>query len=237
MPFQEKIFPLQQVLELACAAQRVNNGYLKNLESLLTTEEDGTFKTAGYKHANKILMLATLGEDNTQYSGDFTKPVLLCTNLEDQELANEIQKYYKRLLFAAIDGENEFLVKINSILSTSEVKTNEFGWVACLPSVYKRDFSKNQLEKKIKTIDHEYLDDIGKTVVDKDCEILSAKRSKNFDAWNIDAIIDNKMVSWMSKNELALGACVIVKAKVKDHNKHWKFENPVTRLNYVKAAQ
>ena len=41
----------------------------------------------------------------------------------------------------------------------------------------------------------------------------------------------------MSKNELKLGPAVVVKAKVKDHAKHWKHETPVTRLNYVKAAQ
>jgi hypothetical protein len=45
------------------------------------------------------------------------------------------------------------------------------------------------------------------------------------------------MVSWLNKTNLNLGACVIVKAKVKDHSKHWKHQNDVTRLNYVKAAQ
>jgi hypothetical protein len=45
------------------------------------------------------------------------------------------------------------------------------------------------------------------------------------------------MVSWINKTSLDLGAGVIVKAKVKDHSKHWKHQNDVTRLNYVKAAQ
>ena len=61
--------------------------------------------------------------------------------------------------------------------------------------------------------------------------------NKNFEGYNIDAIINNKMVSWISKTGLELGACVIVKAKIKDHTKHWKHQNDVTRLNYVKAAQ
>jgi len=41
----------------------------------------------------------------------------------------------------------------------------------------------------------------------------------------------------LNKTNLDLGPCVIVKAKVKDHNKHWKHQNDVTRLNFVKAAQ
>ena len=64
-----------------------------------------------------------------------------------------------------------------------------------------------------------------------------AIKSKNFEGYNISAIIDNKMVSWLNKTNLNLGACVLVKAKVKDHTKHWKHQNDVTRLNYVKAAQ
>jgi hypothetical protein len=45
------------------------------------------------------------------------------------------------------------------------------------------------------------------------------------------------MVSWMDKVNLKLGACVVIKAKVKAHNHHWKHGIPVTRLNYVKAFQ
>jgi len=89
----------------------------------------------------------------------------------------------------------------------------------------------------IKTLDDGYVGLIGEQILDKDCEIINSQRSKNFDAWNIDAIIDNKMVSWFSQADLKLGPCVIIKGKVKDHSKHWKHSNAVTRLNYVKAAQ
>lgn len=226
-------FPLQTLLELACAAQRVNKEYRKDIEAVYT--DDG--KVAYYKYPNRQMILTTLGEDKTQYSEGFSKPQLLCTNLEDRELANDIQKYYRRLAFAAIQGENEFQTEVNSLLNSEEVPLNKLGFIACLPSVYKRDYAKNQIEKKVKTLDEGYLGEIGSQILDKDCEVMSSQRSKNFDAYNIDAIIDNKMVSWMSKDDLKIGACVIIKAKIKDHNKHWKHENAVTRLNYVKAAQ
>jgi hypothetical protein len=126
---------------------------------------------------------------------------------------------------------------VNSLLNSECIPLNKFGFIACLPSVYKRDYAITQTNKRVKTLDLEYLASIGSTVEDQDCEILSSRRSKNFDAWNIDAIIDNKMVSWFSKVDLKPGNCVVVKAKVKDHSAHWKHQNPVTRLNYVKAAQ
>lgn len=227
-------FPLQTLLELACAAQRVNKEYRKELEAVYAEGKDTVMY---YKFPNRQLMLLALGEDKTQYNGNFPKPPLLCTNLDDRDLANDIQKYYRRLAFAAIEGENEFQTTVNGLLNSETVPLNRLGFIACLPSVFKRDYAKNQMDKRVKTLDDALLGTVGSTVLDKDCEIVSSQRSKNFDAWNIDAIIDNKLVSWMSKSDLKIGACVVVSARVKDVSNHWKYELLSTRLNYVKAFQ
>ncbi len=138
---------------------------------------------------------------------------------------------------SAIQGDNEFQTEVNSLLNSPEVPLNKLGFIVCLPSVYKRDFGQRQIEKKVKQIDEGYLAEVGESLMDLDCEILACQRSKNFEGFNVDAIINNKMASWVSNKELELGPAVIVKAKVKGHQEHWKFKNPVTRLNYVKAAQ
>lgn len=231
------VFPLQVLLELACAAQRVNKTYQKDLEAIYADKDVIVGKVMYYKYPNRQLMLLALGEDKSQYSSEYPKPQLLCTNLDDRELANDIQKYYRRLAFAAIQGDNEFQTEVNGLLNSTDIPLNKLGFIACLPSVYKRDYARQQTEKKVKTLDVGYVGLVGEEILDKDCEVLSSQRSKNFDAWNIDAIIDNKMVSWMSKNDLKLGPCVVIKGKIKGHNEHWKHGNPVTRLNYVKAAQ
>lgn len=232
-----KEFPVQQVLELACAAQRVNKGYVKEIQALFaSTDEAGSNKAMAFIQPNKIHIQYTL--NIISWNGDMASaPVLLKVTDEDTELANEIRSHFKKLMFAAVQGDNEFQTKVNSLLFTENMPANEIGYVACLPSVYKRDYAQTQIKKRANTVEEGYLANIGSTILDKDCEILESSRSKNFDAWNITAIIDNRMVSWFSKTDLKLGACVLVKGKVKDHTKHWKHENPVTRLNYVKAAQ
>jgi hypothetical protein len=228
----KKEFPTQQVLELACAAQRINGAYIK--EEAPVYSEDGAFMYL--KHTNKIQMLCTL--DHTIWTADpKDAPMPLKVQAEDVALAEEIRKYFKRLLFAAIEGENEFQTNINSILSGEEVKQNQFGYVACLPSVYVRDLAQAKVKRAARSVEEGALAEIGSTVKDLDAEIISSVKSKNFEGWNIDAIINNKMVSWMNKTNLNLGPAVIVKAKVKDCNKHWKHQNDVTRLHYVKAAQ
>lgn len=225
-------FPLQRVLELSCAAQRLNKSYIKEAESVF--DSNGQFMFV--KHSNKVLVRSALGLESSNSGPEFA-PQPLFVEPEDAEFAEEIQKYYKRLMFSAVKGDNEFQMEVNTILTLGGVPKNKIGFVSCLPSVYKRDYANNQIEKRLKSIDHEYLASIGTELRDLDAEIIGSIRSKNFDAFNIDAIIDNKMVSWFSKTDLKVGPCVLVKGKVKDHSSHWKHKNPVTRLNYVKAAQ
>jgi hypothetical protein len=228
----EKSFPLEQVLGLACAAQRINGAYIK--EEAPVYSEDGAFMYL--KHTNKMQMLCTL-EPAIWTANPKDAPMPLRVLPEDIAQADEIKNYFKRLLFAAIEGENEFQTSINGFLSSDNIDIKNFGYIACLPSVYIRDLAQNKIKKAVKHVDEGYLADIGASLNDLDAEILSSVKSKNFDGYNIDAIINNRMVSWLNKTALNLGACVIVKAKVKDHSKHWKHGNDITRLNYVKAAQ
>jgi hypothetical protein len=227
-----KEFPLQQVLELACAAQRINGSYLKEPQAVYST--DGIYM--GTKQTNKMLMLVTV-HPHIWTADPKDKPVALEILPEDVALVEEIQKYYKRLMFAAVKGDNEFQMEVNTLLTLGVVPDNKIGFIACLPSVYQRDSAHRQIEKRARSADKEYLSAVGSSVFDKDCEILASQRSKNFDAWNVDAIIDNKMVSWFSKVDMKVGPCVVVKSKVKDHSLHWRYGNPVTRLNFVKAVQ
>lgn len=227
-----KDYPTQQVLELACAAQRINGAYLKESESVWA--DDGVFLYS--KKTNKMLMLCTL--DPTIWTADpKDAPMPLKILPEDIALAEEIKKYFRKFMFSAIEGENDFQTNINTILSGDLVKQNQFGYVACLPSVYVRDVAQTKVKKAARAVEEGALAEIGTQLKDLDAEIISSIKSKNFEGYNIDAIINNKMVSWMNKTNLNLGPAVIVKAKVKDCNKHWKHQNDVTRLHYVKAAQ
>jgi len=228
----KKEFPTQQVLELACAAQRVNGEYLKEAEGVYSS--DGIYMYT--KQTNKMQMLCTVNPTNwTADPKDAPMPLKIAD--EDVVLAQEIKTYYKRLLFAAIEGENDFQTNINSFLSSENIESKNFGYIACLPHVYVKDRVQNKLKKVARSVDEGHLGEVGSNLKDLDAEILSSVKSKNFEGYNIDAIINNKMASWINKTSLNLGACVIVKAKVKDHTKHWKHQNDVTRLNYVKAAQ
>jgi len=227
-----KEYPTQQVLELACAAQRINGAYIKENENIWA--EDGKFLFT--KHSNKLLMLCTL--DPAIWTADpKDAPMPLKITEEDITRAEDVKKHFRKFMFGAIEGENDFQTNVNTILNGETVKQNQFGYVACLPSVQIRDVAQTKVKKAAKSVDEGHLADIDTWIKDLDAEIISSVESKNFEGFNIDAIINNKMAAWVSKTNLEIGPAVIVKAKVKGYHKHWKHENDVTRLNYVKVAQ
>jgi hypothetical protein len=229
--FKMSEFSVQQILELACAAQRVNGDYIK--ETLWVYDDE--MKPLYRKEPNKFLMLFTLGCQ--PHYDDAHRPDLLKITQEDQTQAEEIRKYFRKFMFGAIAGENEFQTEVNTILNSDTVKQNKFGFIACLPSVMARDVKKTIIKKTLRDCDNEPLAQAETKLDDLDCEIVEVKRSNNFDAWNISAIINNKIVSWFSKNELKPGPCVVIKAKVKTHGENWTTKKVETRLNYVKVAQ
>ncbi len=100
-----KEYPTQQVLELACAAQRVNGTYLKESENIWA--EDGVFLYS--KKTNKMLMLCTL--DHKFWTADpKDSPMPLKILPEDTVQANEIKKHFRKFMFSAIEGENDFQI-------------------------------------------------------------------------------------------------------------------------------
>ena len=119
-----KEFPLQQVLELACAAQRVNGSYLKETQAVYA--DDGIYM--GSKQTNKMLMLVT-AHPPIWTADPKDKPVALEVLPEDTAMAEEIQQYFKRLMFSAIAGDNEFQTNINTFLSSENIESKNFGYM------------------------------------------------------------------------------------------------------------
>lgn len=226
-------FPTRRVLELACSAQRTNKDYLKDIQSVYDNEGKFLF----VKHSNKSLIRWALGIDRASGMSPEFAPQDIFIEDCDKEQAEEIQKYFRRLMFSAIKGDNEFQTEVNQLLSAEEIPANKIGYMASLPWVWQKDITRNRVDKALKSTETGFLADEGAWVADKDAEILRCDRSKNFDAYNILAIIDNKIVSWMGSKPVKIGPAVIVKAKIKQHGKNWLTKQDETRLNYVKVAQ
>lgn len=227
-------FPVQHVLELSCAAQRYNNCYEKENRPIYTDEG----KIIGYKHSNKLLMLLTADPTRRMDIDSTYRPATLEVIDQDKKLSEDIRIYYRRLMFTVMSQpENQFLQEIMSLLNKEMMPESKFGFVACLPHTYARDKKRNDIYKIIRECNNEYLDDKDKKVSNLSTVVVDCVKSKNFDAYNVLAIVDNKLVSWFSKNAILDGEITILSAKVKDHNENYISKKYETRLNYVKVKK
>ncbi len=229
----ENVFPTQRVLELACAAQRTNKEYIKDSQNIYDSEGKFLF----IRHPNKSLIRWALGVDRANGLAPELAPQDIFIEDCDKAQTEEIKKYFRRLMFSAIKGDNDFQTEVNQILNSESIPISKIGYVASLPWVWQKDISRNRTDKALKAAEEGFLAQVGNWLIDQDAEIIKCERSKNFDAYNILAIIDNKIASWMGSKSVNLGPAVIVKAKVKQHCQHWLVKKDETRLHYVKVVQ
>lgn len=227
-------FPVQRALELACAAQRYNQCYQKESETLYT--DDG--KSMGYKYSNKILMLWTLDEHKRSEADPAYLPPIIQTDERDTKLTEEIRTYYRRLMFSVLaQPDNQFLQEVLSLLNKETMNENKMGFIACLPHVYEKDRKRNDINKVIRDCENSYLADKDAKLVNLQATIVDCTRSKNFDAYNVLAIIDNKVASWFSKFPIKQHQITVESAKVKENTLNYMNKKPETRLNYVKVKK
>lgn len=227
-------YPVQQILELACAAQRYNNDYIKSNEVMYA--DDG--KVMGYKYSNKMMMLFTLDDKRRDGTNPEYLPPILQVIDADREKVEDIRNYYRRLMFSVMaQPDNTFLQEVHSLLNKETMSENKIGFIACLPSTYERDARRNDISKILKQCLNGYLATPDSKLTNLSAKIIDCTRSKNFEAFNILAIVDNKLVSWFARAPLKLGDITILSAKVKTNNEHWLSKKPETRLNYVKVKK
>lgn len=231
-------YAVRQVLELACAAHRTLGLYQKECTPVLNAE----FNIIDYKFSNKTLMLVAVGAEvnlkqELYYGLGNISPQKLIVIEEDKTFTAEIYSYYRRLMFSVLaDPDKSFQQELFSLLSKEFMTDKKFGYIACLPSTYERDRKRTDLSKRTKECVNEYLAAIESKISNVDATVIDCQRSKNFDAFNITAIVENKVVSWFSKTTIDNPVVKIKAAKVKAHQQHWISKKAETRLNYVKVV-
>jgi hypothetical protein len=183
-------------------------------------------------------MLWTLDKDKRNGADPKYLPPIIEPNDSDRMLTEDIRTYYRRLMFSVLaQPENQFLQEILSLLNKETMNENKLGFIACLPHVYEKDRRRNDINKIVRDCDNNYLADKETKLVGLKAKIIDCAKSKNFDAYNVLAIIDNKLASWFSKFPILQNEIEIISAKVKDNGNNYFSKKPETRLNYVKVKK
>ena len=213
----------QEALAVACAAQRVNGGYVKDTRRFSEAENKTQF-------ANKEIVKFSFKGDYAP--NDFIRPT---PTADDYIQVAEIHKWMKRYVLLGLGELDDFKRDMIESVSQDTVTFNNLGRVAFIPEFVKRDKHETGLTKEIRIEyrDSQYLGK-EKDVVEGVIKILDKRYSSQWESYNYTAVMDGNLVSFMNKFEHNVGDMNRMKAKVKSHTKNKLFSANETRLNYVR---
>jgi len=199
------------VFAAACAATRVNGGYLKYTE---TNDESGTSKLA-----NKVLIRQFL--DGTFDVRD-----------SDREQGEKVMQYCRSLTFKLLTDKrlSDFEQNMLSIVEKETLDSNyDIAIVSSLPNTYNRSEYRRAVDTRIRETEGVF-GTVGERV-QVTAEVVKCYFSDQWGTHFITAITDdNKQVFFAYKQSLTVGDNINIDGKVKAHRDN------STQLNYVKMV-
>ena len=209
--FQRPSYNTVDVFAAACAATRVNGGYLKYTE---TNDESGTSKLA-----NKILIRQFL--DGTFDVRD-----------SDREQGEKVMQHCRSLTFKLLTDKrlSEFEQNMLSIVEKETLDSNyDIAIVSSLPNTYNRSEYRRAVDTRIRETEGVF-GTVGERV-QVTAEVVKSYFSDQWGTHFITAITDdNKQVFFAYKQSLTVGDNINIDGKVKAHRDN------ATQLNYVKMV-
>ena len=220
-----KTVSTQEALAVACAAQRINGGYVKDTRRFSEPDNKTQF-------ANKEIVKFAYHGDPSYLPMDYVRPI---PTEEDYIQVAEIQKWMRRYVMLGLADLDDFKRDMINAVSADIVPVNNLGRVAFIPEFVKRDQHESGLKKEIR-VEYRNSQYLGKEkdVVEGVGKILDKRYSQQWESFNYVAVIDGNLVSFMNKFEHNVGDMKRIKAKVKAQGKNKLFSANETRLNYVK---
>ena len=220
-----KTVSTQEALAVACAAQRINGGYIKDTRRFSEPDNKTQF-------SNKEIVKFAYHGDPTYLPMDYVAPI---PTEEDYEQVAEIQKWMRRYVMLGLADLDDFKRDMINSVSADVVPVNSLGRIAFVPEFVKRDQHETGLTKEIRIEyrDSQYLGK-EKDVVEGVAKILDKRYSTQWESYNYVAVIDGNLISFMNKFEHEVGTMKRIKAKVKAQTQNKLFSANETRLNYVK---
>lgn len=203
---QKFSIPADTVWAASCAAQRINNDYLK-------FEIDN-------KVPNRTLMIEFIQKPDTITEADY-------------EMAKKVRQYFQALTFKVLKGEklNDFVNNAMLISNRDTITENfDIAVIACLPNSYIKSKNKDDVNNRIRFAQGGYIGQESDKVSFVG-EVLRSAYSQQWNTYYITCINDQDQVVFFSyKNALDVGTNVSLQGTVKAHRDN------STQLNRVKIV-
>lgn len=218
-----KMFNTLEVLAVAYAAYRINNGYLK-------------FETYDY-HKNIIEKYSNKDYVKGYYNKSVFKhiPIIEITDADREHAAKARSHFNKYTIGILGNSLTDFQQDLFSAVTADEVSFSQLGVLAYVPEMIVREQRESALKKTLKQDfkESKHVGARGETF-EGVCRILSKQWFNSFERWGYTVESDGNLLSFFNKFEFQEGETRLIKGKIKDLVNNKKFKVNETRLNYVK---
>ena len=222
-----KTYPTKLLLELAFAANRINQGYVKTTRRY-SEGQPTTF-------SNKEIVSFTAAhylQDNPYLPSDFV-PVKVTE--EDRTALATAEKHMRRYTMLALGNLNDFQADIFAAYSQTDTPVNSVGLIAYLPQFVERELEDKIYKGRLKT---EFADSA--PIKDKkiigELEILKRIYSVNYETYFYTAGFNGNLVMFSNKFEYKTGKVFGFRANVKGQQTDRDSGLTINRINYVKLV-
>lgn len=163
---------------------------------------------------------------------------------QDHTVGELMHDHFKGYLLKGLSKKlNEFENAVAEVVLKEEVSKYEFGLIASLAKIYKRDAESESNKESISKIGYnsKHLDETAETrgTFILDIELLTSYRLPAYNCWSVTAkTVDNNLVGFYMKQDPALfkGRTISIRCRIKDRKVNKDGFN-VTYLNYVKLLE
>lgn len=215
-------FQADDVWAAACAAQRVNDSYIKvkidEFSGIKSTTDETDVKTV---KTNRELMMEFLSE-----TGKITE--------DDRKQGEVVRTYFKGFTFKILQG-----IKLNEFSNTAMTIANrdnifsmyDIAVIASLPQSHERSVKRDQQNRKLENASG-FIGRIGEKLTLK-MQVVKTVYSNNFNVFFISGVTEeNNAVFFSYRNNIDIGTIIQVQGTVKSHRKE---RNEFTQLNRTKV--
>lgn len=209
-------FTADQVWSLAVAADRINEGYVK--EAIWELSDSGEDRKV--KEANKVMVKDWLRSNNFS-----------AATAADLDKGREIRNYFNSFLLKELSGKiNDFerqALRIAQMDSFTGRNMLEFGVISCLPSAMLRDQARTEINREIRE-SSQLIGNVGETIVG-DLTVVKSYYNENYLKHRIQGRMGDSFVDfWFAA---PLEGSVRIKGKIKAQR-----GDNTTQLHYVKKV-
>lgn len=234
--YEAKSVATDEVLALAFAAYRQNNGYVKT-----TVRHSEPDKTTVW--SNKELVAYTLAietnKNKHKHSTVFWIPEgfepVVTTDADIQNI-DIARNHVKRYLIGMMSGNlSQFQQEVYEAISGDEIQTTKISLASYIPELLSREVSYTEFKKKIK---NDFTDSVAITGPIKSAiEIIDCRYLERYESFSIMAAMDGNLIKFFHKTAIPAGSVINITAKPKKSYIDDKTNCTITYVNYVKIRK